>query len=106
MLAVSRQRWDLGNHGVKDFGVVDELEHVCVDGENTIVAEVRRRMEKKFAPIPSVIKAEAMDLPDQAQRLLDSILVDYKDTSLSEKMVPNPPVRGPYGDCTFRLLHD
>ena len=53
-----------------------------------------------------MIKAESGDLPDQAQRLLDQILHDYKDSSLSEKTVANPPVRGPYGDCTFTIIHD
>ena len=53
-----------------------------------------------------MIKAESGDFPDQAQQLLDKILHKYKDSSLSEKTVANPPVRGPYGDCTFNIIHD
>ena len=38
--------------------------------------------------------------------MLDSIKEDYKLTSLSEKKVSNPPVRGPYGDCVFNILNN
>ena len=106
VLKVGAQAWDIGNRGIEDVGIIDEHECVQVDASDPFVAECQRQLERKYAPIRSVIKAESGDLPDQAQRLLDQILHDYKDSSLSEKTVPNPPVRGPYGDCTFTIIHD
>ena len=84
VLKVGAQAWDIGNRGIEDVGIIEEHECVQVDASDPFVAECQRQLERKYAPIRSVIKAESGDLPDQAQRLLDQILHDYKDSSLSE----------------------
>ena len=106
ILKVGGHTWDIGNRGIENAGVIDEYECVHVNADDPFVAECQRQLKKRYAPIRSVIKVESGDLPDQAQRLLDKILHDYKDTSLSEKTVAKPPVRGPYGDCTLNIIHD
>ena len=72
------------------MAIIDEHKCVHVGADDPFVAKCQRQLEKRYAPIRSVIKAESGDLPDQAQRLLDKILHDYKDSSLSEKTVANP----------------
>ena len=91
ILKVGGHTWDIGNRGIEDVGMFDAHECVHVEADDPFVAECQRQLEKRYALIRSVIKAEPGDLPDQAQRLIDSILHDYKDTSLSEKAVANPP---------------
>ena len=106
ILKVGGRTWDIGNRGIEDVGIIDEHECVRIGADDPFVAECQRQLEKRYAPIRSLIKAESGDVPDPAQRLLDKILHDYKDWSLSEKTVANPPVCGPYGDCTFSIIHN
>ena len=76
ILKVGSRTWDIGNRDIEDVGIIDEHECVHVGADDPFLAGCQRQLERRYAPIRSVIKAESGDLPDQAQRLLNKILHD------------------------------
>ena len=63
ILKVGGHTWDIGNRGIEEVGIIDEHECVHVDADDPFVAECQRELEKRYAPIRSVIKAAARQNP-------------------------------------------
>jgi hypothetical protein len=75
----------------------DTLEEIA----RRLLEEERRVDSLKFGPEP----LEAVDSP-LAEQLRKALLDEFGATSLSGKYLPNPPVRGPFGEAEIWLKPD
>ena len=85
------------------------LEDEGVDEEYAVLEEVARRFMQMEKTV-SIVKGgpetrEAAESP-LAGQLRQALLDEFGQTSLSGKYVPNPPVRGPFGEAEIWLKPD
>lgn len=79
------------------------------DTENEVLEEIASRLlveEANIASIKGGPEARETVTNPLAQELRQKLIDEFKDTALSGKYLPNPPVRGPFGEAEIWLKPD
>ena len=88
--------WDLDGMSLPQEGF--DQKTVWLNAEERDI--VRRKVQRAGDCVRQralIVANKPVESNEQAQRYRDKIIEKYKDTVLTGKVLPNPPVRGPYG---------
>ena len=72
--------------------------------KHPVIWDITRNLHTSTRALRSVIRAELAPKNSEAEALLAKIVAKYQHTSLSEKLIKDPPVRGPHGLADIQLI--
>ena len=88
--------WDLDGMSLPQEGFDQKTLWLNAEERNI----VRRRLQRAGDCVRQralIVANKPVESNEQSQKYSDKIIEKYKDTVLTGKVLPNPPVRGPYG---------
>ena len=88
--------WDLDGMSLPQEGFDQKTVWLNAE-ERDIVRRKVRRSGYCVRQRALIVANKPVESNEQAQRYSDKIIEKYKDKVLTGKVLPNPPVRGPYG---------